>query len=171
MNKSELLDWLQEEQQKWEVLLAQIGPMRMDRPGVNGDWSMKDIVAHLTGWNRWLVVRLQAALRGEPEPSPPWPADRQTDDEINAWIHESNRSRPVGEIQEESKQVFQQLLAVVEGLPADIRVETVSAGRDYYLIWVGDQRFQAGEFFDHFQDDHEPDVRAWLAREDQMRDL
>jgi hypothetical protein len=32
------------------------------------------------------------------------------------------------------------------------------------VVWVNDQRFPAGEFFDHFHDDHEPDVRAWLTR-------
>jgi hypothetical protein len=61
MKKSELLNWLQEEYQKWETFLDQICPTRMDQPDVNGHWSMKDIVAHLTGWNRWLVARLQAA--------------------------------------------------------------------------------------------------------------
>jgi hypothetical protein len=25
-------------------------------------------------------------------------------------------------------------------------------------------RFHRAEFFDHFQDDHEADIRAWLAR-------
>ena len=89
MKKSELLNWLQEEYQQWEAFLDQIGPARMDQPGVNDDWSMKDIVAHLTGWNRWLVVRLQAAQRSEPEPPPPWPAYLQTEDEINAWNYES----------------------------------------------------------------------------------
>jgi hypothetical protein len=64
MNKPELLNWLQENYQQWEVFLDQIGPMRMDQPGVKGDWSMKDIIAHLTGWNRWLVVRAWLA-RGE----------------------------------------------------------------------------------------------------------
>jgi hypothetical protein len=84
MDKSELLNWLQEKHHQWEVFLDQIGPTRMDQPGVNGDWSMKDIVAHLTGWNRKLVASLQAAQRGEPEPPPPWPAHLQTEDEINA---------------------------------------------------------------------------------------
>jgi len=165
MNKSELLNWLQEEYRKWEALLDQIGSARMDQPGVNGDWSMKDVVAHLTGWNRWLVIRLQAALRGESAPLPPWPTYLQTDDEINAWIYDSNHGRSVDEVLQESQQVFQQLLSVLQDLPADARIEMVSARRDYYLVWIGDQRFEAGEFFDHFQDDHEPDVRAWLARE------
>ena len=159
MKKSELLNWLQDEYQQWEVFLDQIGEARMDQPGVNGDWAMKDIVAHLTGWNRWLVDRLQAVGRSQPEPPPPWPPHLQTDDEINAWIYESNQGRSVGEVLDESHQVFQQLLAVIEGLPDDSLIEPA-----YHIVQLGSQRFSASEFFDHFHDDHEPDMRAWLAR-------
>ena len=163
MGKPELLNWLQQEYQQWEVFLAKIGPTRMNRPGVNGDWSMKDTVAHLTGWNRWLVARLQAAQRCEPEPSPPWPAHLQTEDEINAWIYESNRGRSVREVLDETYQTYQQLLAAIEALPDEVRVERIEPA--YHLVWVDDKRFLAGEFFHHFYDDHEPDVRAWLARD------
>ena len=160
MKKSELLDWLQEEYQQWEALLDEIGTARMDQPGVNGDWSIKDMVAHLYyGWQPRLIARLQAAQRGEPEPPPPWPAHLQTDDEINAWIYESNRERSVREVLDESHQVFQQLLAVIEGLPDDTRID-----EEWHLVWLNGQRFPSGEFFDHFHDDHEPDVRAWFER-------
>ena len=164
MKKSELLQWLQEKYQQWEALLEEIGPTRMDQPGVNGDWSMKDIVAHLTGWNRWLVARLQAAGRGEAEPPPPWPAHLQTDDEINEWIYQSYHRRSVREIIDETRQVFQELFAVIAALPDDVRIDHIEPA--YYLVWVDGKRFPASEFFDHFHDDHEPDVRAWLAREE-----
>ena len=66
MNKSELLSGLQEEYQQWEALLEQIGPTRMDQPGVNGQWSFKDLVAHVNGpWESWLITRIQAAQRNE----------------------------------------------------------------------------------------------------------
>ena len=120
MKKSELLNGLQEEYQKWTAFLDQIGPARMDQPGVAGDWSIKDIVAHLTGWRRRTVARLQAAQRGAPEPPPPWPAHLQTDDEINAWIYETNHGRPVRAVLDDSQQVFQQLLAAIEGLPDEV---------------------------------------------------
>ena len=166
MNKSRLLDWLREENRQWAALLDQVGSARLEQPGVNGDWSMKDIVAHLTGWNRWLVIRLQAAGRGEPEPPPPWPAHLQAEDDINAWIYESNRGRPAREVLDESQQILEQLFAVVEGLPEDVQIEILqpSPDREFYILWLGDQRFPPGEFFDHFRDDHEPDVRLWLAR-------
>ena len=159
MQKSELLNGLQAEYQQWAALLDQIGPARMDQPGVTGDWSIKDIVAHLTGWRRRTVARLQAAQRGEPAPPPPWPAHLQTDDEINAWIYASNHERSVREILDESHQVFQQLHAAIAGLPDDVLRDPV-----HHFPWLEGQPFSAGEFFAHFHDEHEPDMRAWLAR-------
>lgn len=162
MRKSELINRLHGQYLQWEALLSEIGPARMDQPGVNGDWSMKEMVAHLTVWNRWLVARMQAAQRGEPEPSPPWPSHLETEDDVNAWIYESNRGRTVREVLDESHQLFQQLLSVIEDLPDDVRIDCIEP--KFHLVWVGDERFLAGEFFEHFHDDHEPDVRAWLAR-------
>jgi hypothetical protein len=165
VNKSDLLNWLQEQNRQWGALLDQFGPVRLDQPDVNGPWSMKDVVAHLTGWQRGVVARLQAAQRGEPEPPSPWPAHVQSEDDINAWIYETNHGRSVQEVLDDAHQVFQQIVAVVESLPDDVRVETVrDSGRDYYLVWLNDKRYQPGEFFDHFRDDHEPNIRAWLAR-------
>ncbi len=167
MNKSELLNWLKEENKQWEALLEEIGPARMELPGVAAHWSMKDIVAHLSGWHPTLIGPMQAALRGEPKPPPPWPATLKEDDEINAWIYESGRERPLSELLAESRQQFQQLVAILEALPNDVRIEVVQhEGKDYYLAWLGEERFVVGEFFYHFHDDHEPDIRAWLAKID-----
>ena len=161
MNKAELLRELQEEYQNWQALLDQIGPARMDQPGVAGAWSIKDIVAHLTGWRRRTVGRLQALQRGQPEPAPPWPAHLQTDDDINAWIYQSRQSDSVSEVLDESHQVFQQLLAVIESLPEDVLAEV------HRLPWMEGQPFNAAEFFAHFHEEHESDMRAWLTRVDQ----
>jgi hypothetical protein len=159
MNKTELLDWLQEEYQQWQAFLGQIDPGLMDQPGVAGDWSIKDIVAHLTDWQPRQIARIQAAQRGEPEPAPPWPAHLQTDDEVNAWIYTANHGRSVGEVLEEAHHVFQQTLAVIGGLPDDIVIEPA-----YHIMQLNGQRFSMSEFFDHFHDDHEAEIHAWLAR-------
>ncbi len=162
MQKAELLDWLQTAYQQWAALIAEIGPARMDQPGVNGDWSIKDLVAHLNGWQPRLIARIQAAQHGEAAPPPPWPATLQTDDEINAWIYTTNQGRSVAEVLAETQQHFQQLLTVIAGLPADVQIKPA-----YRVVQLNGQRFSASEFFDHFRDDHEPDVRAWLTRQSQ----
>src|SRR5262245_539319 len=164
MTKAELLDWLHEQHRQWEEFLEQIGPARMDQPGVTAEWSMKDLVAHLTGWNRWLVARLQAAHGGKPVPAPPWPADLQAEDDINAWIYESNSGRSVRAVLDESHQVFQQLIAAIESLPEAVQIDFIEP--KFHLGWSGDQRVAVGEFVDPLHEDHEQDIRAWLARQE-----
>jgi hypothetical protein len=162
MQKAELVRWLREREARWEGLLAEVGPSRMEQPGVNGTWSMKDLVGHLTGWNVWLVARLEAALRGDEEPAPPWPAQLEAEDDINAWIHTHYRERPLEAVLAEMREVHARLMAAVESLPDDVHIEHIEPA--FYLPWVGKKRFHVAEFFDHFRDDHEADVRAWLAR-------
>ena len=81
-------------------------------------------------------------------------------------MYESNRGHSVREVLDEADRSFQQLLAVIDGFPDEVRIETIQAApdREFYPIWLGEERFPPGEFFDHFLDDHEPDVGAWLAR-------
>lgn len=162
MNKPQLLEWLQQQNREWEALLSEIGPERMEIPGVNGDWSMKDLIGHLAGWQPRLTARLLAAQRGEPRPPDPWPVDPTDEDAVNAWIYESNRGRSAAEVLAGARLEIRALMAAIEGLPDDVRIETLE--ERFHLVWLGDQRFHAGEFFDHFHDDHETDVRAWLAR-------
>ena len=167
MNKSDLLNWLQTERQQWEALLTQVGLERMDQPGVNGPWSMKDLVAHMTTWNRRLAAYMQAAQRGEPEPPPPWPTHLHDDEAINAWIFEANHGRPAQAVLDEARLTLQQISAVLDRLPYDTPIEADhdAAGNAYYRVRIGGVRFPPGEFFEHFHDDHEAQVRAWLARE------
>src|SRR5690349_14479892 len=105
MTKSELLSWLRAEQGRWAGLLDRVGEARMDE-GAAGSWSMKELVAHLTVWQRNLVARMSAAQRGEAAPAPPWPAELEAEDDINAWIHEANRGRSVREVLDDSRQMF-----------------------------------------------------------------
>jgi len=159
MEKAELLDWLREEYRHWQAFINQIDPALMDLPGVNGQWSLKDMIAHLTAWEPRLIAYILAAQHGEADPPSPWPEHLRADDEINAWIYETYCGRTVNEVLDEMERVFQQLLAVIEGLPDEVVIEP-----ERHLVLLGGRRFPAGEFFDHFHNEHEADVRAWLAR-------
>jgi len=159
MNKSELLNGVREEYRQWEALLNQIGEARMDQPGAVADWSIKDIIAHLTGWRRRTVARLQAAQRGEGEPPSYWPTHLQDVDDINAWIYETNRNHSVREVLDESHHVFQQMFAAIEGLP-----DAILSDPARHLPWLEAESVKPSDFFAHFHEEHESDMRAWLAR-------
>ena len=48
--KEALLAQIEAEHVSWRELLAEIGEERMEQPGPMGDWTFKDLVAHLGGW-------------------------------------------------------------------------------------------------------------------------
>src|SRR5689334_10132335 len=77
VNKQQLLKWLTDEQQKWELILAAIGESRMETVGVNrtGNWTMRDLIAHLSAWQRWNIAKIRAAVNSQPDPAPVWPND------------------------------------------------------------------------------------------------
>jgi hypothetical protein len=160
MSKAELLANLQTENQEWEALLDQIGEARMEQPGVADDWSIKDIVAHLTGWRRRTVARLRAARRGAGEPVMDWPSELQTDDEINRWIYQRNRDRSLQEVLGDSRQIFQDMVAAVAAFSDDELADPQT------FPWTEGEPLSAAMLFGHFHEEHEADMRAWLARQE-----
>lgn len=158
LSKTQLLTELRNEQTAWEALLDEIGEAHMTQPEVAGGWSIKDIVAHLTGWRSRSVRRFQALLHHEPDFSPPWPPELQDDDEINAWIYESNRDRPLADILSDSREVFQQLIDTLAAFSED---ELQDLRR---RLGLEEEQISGRTFFDHFHQEHEPDMRAWLDK-------
>lgn len=163
MNKTDLLRWLDREIEGWETFLNDVGRDRLELPDANVPWSMKDVIAHLTEWTRRHVARMDAALRGQPEPPTAWPAGLQEDDGVNAWIYAAHKDRSLEAVLDDSRETLRQLRAVLEALPNDTRIDD-----SYRQVHIGDRTFAAGDFFDHFHDDHEPGIRAWLARQAQV---
>ena len=158
ISKSQFLAELRDENASWEALLAEIGEASMTQPDVAGGWSIKDIVAHLTGWRRRTVRRFQAALHHESDFTPPWPPELQEDDEINAWIYEANRDRPLADVLSDSREVFQQLLATIDAFSDD---ELLNLQQSFGLEG---EPLSGKLLFGHFHEEHEPDMRAWLEK-------
>ena len=157
LSKTQLLAELNNENASWQALLDDIGEANMTQPEVAGGWSIKDIVAHLTGWRRRTVRRFQATLNHEPDFTPPWPSELQEVDEINAWIYESNRDRPLADVLSDSREVFQQLVDVIDAFSDD----ELQDPRIEQLIG---EPLSGKLVFAHFHEEHEPDMRAWLDR-------
>jgi hypothetical protein len=158
--KGEALAAIERERADWEGLLAQVGEARMLEPGAMGDWTFKDLTAHITGWRARSLRRLEAAANGQPEPKPAWPANLASDDEINDWIYEQNRDRLLGEVISESRESFARLSEIVQMLPDEALSEP-----DYFPWLEGQALGPAivdGAFFDHWHGEHEADVRRWL---------
>ena len=142
-------------------LVNSVDRARMTEPGVAGEWSVKDIVAHLTIWHQDHVLCLDAAVKEIPAPDPPWPLEITETDDINDWIFAQSRERMLGDVLKENKQVFEALMGIVKAFPADIQIERIE---EYRVVQFGGQQFSVGYFFDHLHEDHEAEIQEWLAK-------
>jgi hypothetical protein len=88
-----------------------------------------------------------------------WPADLHEDDEINAWFHARDRDKSVGEVLDESHRVFQQLVGAIRKLPDDALDDPAR------FPWMEGAPVTGATFFAHFHDEHEADIRGYLARQ------
>jgi hypothetical protein len=157
MKKNEFLKSLRTGREEWEALLARVGEEHMLDRGVAGDWSVKDIIAHVT-WheNEMLSVVRARALVG----SELWGLSV---DQRNAAIFEQNQGRPLPDVLAEAQQVHEQLVTELQTL-SDEDLTDASRFRDWPADWVPDfppGRVIASNTFEHYHD-HIPAIEDWL---------
>src|SRR5262245_50648196 len=87
-------------------------PWPQSPPGAAGEWSVKDLIVHLTSNERWMADRMGEALRGETyTPTAP---DTMHWDERNNVIYQRNRDRPLPDVLADSREAFRRLIEVTE---------------------------------------------------------
>jgi hypothetical protein len=166
LNKSALLERIARERTFWEQLLAEIGEERMLKPGATGDWTFKDVVAHLNGWRSKTLARLDAARHGHAPAAPPWPAQLDEDDDvdqINDWIYHASFDRPLQAVLDEYSDSFQRMHDSVMALSER---DLTEPGR---YPWLKGSALAevVTDSFGHLHEEHEPVLRAWLAQLEQ----
>ncbi|HEU5201094.1 MAG TPA: DinB family protein [Ktedonobacterales bacterium] len=153
MNKETFLKTLQTTRAQWEALLKEIDEARMTRPGVEGAWSMKDIIAHVAWYEREMIGILQErALVG----SSLWVLPNA---ERNAAIFDQNRDRSLQDVLTEARRVYAELLEALQPLAEEDLIDP-SRYRDMPADWVPWKVF-ADNTYDHYAA-HIPAIRAWL---------
>lgn len=160
MTGARLSGILRIERDRWNALLAQIGPDRMEDPGVEGVWSAKELVAHLTWYEQRVIEGARQALSTGTFTRSGTGLAALTMDERNARIAEESRSRPVSDVLAEAEQVFGQLVAAVAACPEDILNNPRILGLpDDVVPWM----LVANNAYAHYRE-HEQSIRAWLDR-------
>src|SRR5512140_360811 len=127
----------------------------MELPGVTGDWAVKDIVAHLTAWEGRPVAWLKAARDGTAVQPAPWDTS-MSEQAINAWIYQTNHSRPLANVLAESRLVFERLVIGIEALSD----QQLNERRD----WLDGRSLieaMAANTFEHYRE-HGAAIQTWL---------
>ena len=64
--KTRIIQLLKTERTRLESNLATLTPAQMIQPGVVGEWSIKDVLAHLADWEAHMPEWVAAARKGDP---------------------------------------------------------------------------------------------------------
>jgi hypothetical protein len=57
-----LMAMLREEYSRWEGLQSSMSEEEICAPDLPGEWSVKDVIAHLMAWQQVSIAQLEAAL-------------------------------------------------------------------------------------------------------------
>ncbi|MGH2502435.1 MAG: DinB family protein [Ktedonobacterales bacterium] len=157
MTGARLASILRAERAQWQALLARVGLDRMEQPGVEGEWSMKELVAHLTWYERAVLDGARQVFSTGTFTRPQ--RDGETMDERNARIATESRARPLADVLAEADAVFGHLLSLIESIPDDLLNDASRLGLpDDVPPWLR----VANNSYAHYRQ-HAEAVRVWLA--------
>jgi uncharacterized protein (TIGR03083 family) len=114
--KDELLVAIDRERGELETLLATLTPAQMSEPGIVGDWSVKDVLAHLIEWEQMCLGWYAAGLRGEIPPLPAPGFKWSQTPQLNQQIYEKHRDRPLDEVLDQFQASHREILGIIQEL-------------------------------------------------------
>ena len=130
--RRELLQEIRAEREALSALLNQIKPPQMTRPGVTpGGWSVKDILAHILGWQAYLLKWHETELRGQ-TPAVPAPGLTWRDlKRFNEIIYLEHRRRSLKAVLRDYEAFHGRMLKLIE---TTSDADLVTLGR---FKWLG----------------------------------
>jgi uncharacterized damage-inducible protein DinB len=134
---AEVLSLVRSSRAQLEAALARIPEERIEDPLLDGDWSGKDLMAHITHWEMAFLSNL-----GEP---PPPVSDQGDENATNRAVYEYHRARPLADIRREFEETHRRLVERVSQLDDDgLNVQPVP--NNDRVVW----QYVAGETWEHY---------------------
>jgi len=157
-SKNELLNDIQVERRRLERNLDDLTELDMTRPGAVGEWSVKDVIAHLMAWEQLFLGWYEAGLQGRIPETTPVGMSKKAIDTLNQKIFVEYRECSLNEILAEFHDSHQQVLAVVQAIPEE---DLLTTGR---YAWTGKLAladYVAGNTCNHYQWANTK-IRRWM---------
>lgn len=130
-SKDQLMEAIQVERWKLEKKISKLTVEELVFPASMGDWSVKDILAHLVDWEQRCIGWYEMGKRGEtpvtPEPGYKWSQLAA----LNQKYYQLHKDQPLAEIQAQFQSSFRQIKTLLEAMP---EAELVTPG---YYAWTG----------------------------------
>lgn len=118
-SKKQLLEQACTSYDALQTELDKLTPNAMVESGVVGEWSVKDVLAHLFAWQQMTLGWYRAGKRGE---TPVTPSEKYTWREIpalNQEIYETHHDRPLKKVQTALNASHREALDLIETMTDD----------------------------------------------------
>jgi hypothetical protein len=114
--KDEILSAAQFEREALEQFLSELSPAQMTQTGIVGEWSVKDVLAHLLEWEQmvlnWYATGRQGKTPAVPSEKYNWGQLPQ----LNQSIYEKHHRRDLADIQKDFKASYKKTLKTIQSL-------------------------------------------------------
>jgi len=151
MTKDELLGRMREDRSRLDAAVDRVAARGRTEPAFGGGWSINDILAHVSFWERTCTGWLVAVAEGR---APARPEVRDVD-ATNARAHAEARGRTPEAIARDAREAFAAIIDATASLSdADIADEA----RFGFPVWG----MIDGNSAEHYRE-HAEQIEAWLA--------
>jgi hypothetical protein len=133
----------------FEASYAGLSDAQLMEPGVEGDWSVRDLLTHVTIWEEEALKHLPTIIAGG---RPPRYAEQGGIDAFNARMVEERRSLSLAEVRRQQGDTHRRLVTFVRETPADQFAGETRARRRLRLDTYGHYPLHAAA------------IRAWRER-------
>lgn len=115
MDKQQLIKRLNKAWAELKTAYAGLPDARMAEPGVVGDWSVKDVLAHVTTWEEEALRHLPHILEGSRPPQ--YSVKYGGIDAFNAQMTAQKRDLPLAEVLRQLDATHQRLIDYIQHAP------------------------------------------------------
>ena len=99
----------------FDASYAGLTDAQMTEPGVAGDWSVKDLIAHVTWWEEEALTHLPLILTGGRPPR--YSVTSGGIDAFNTLMAEKKRGLPLAEVLRQRDETHRRLIAYIQSVP------------------------------------------------------
>ena len=154
MNKPELIQRIETDWARLQASLDGLDEEQLHTPGVVGEWSVKDILAHIAACQTLLIATMFKAERGVvPEAT----GNDAAVDKQNAQWYREMKDRAFDQVWEDLDSSFHQILARLEKWSEK---DLFDAKRFKWMKGKPFERYIAGNSYEHYVE-HAEQIEAW----------
>jgi hypothetical protein len=117
VNRQQLLHRLDIAWVAFQASYAGLSSSRLTEPGVVGDWSVKDIIAHVTWWEEEALRHLPLIMVGDRPPR--YSVTYGGIDAFNAMMAERKRDVPLSDVLTQQNETHRRLIDFIQSVSED----------------------------------------------------